>query len=316
MIGQNPYSGNISPLDELKSFFRKKDVLSRLILINVVTFTVINVVSLLFYLLNIDQAFVQENGISRLAYYLSLPSDIFSFLLRPWSIITYMFVQEGVFHLFFNMLILYVGGQIFNRFIGASKLLSVYIISGITGALLYMLTFNIFPIFGDIVINSFAIGSSAAVLGIFIAAAAYVPNLEMNVIIFGNVKLKYIAILFIILDILNIRNGNSGGHIAHIGGALYGYLYINQLKKNIDYSLIFNKYWQYLINIFHQKDSKTPFQKVHRNHKRPITDEEYLKSKNKTQAEINTILEKIKKSGYESLSSIEKQKLFKESKDS
>ena len=316
MTGQNPYSGSMSPISELKSFFRKKDMLSRLILINVVTFTVINVVSLLFYLLNIDQAFVQENGISRLAYYLSLPSDIFSFLLRPWSIITYMFVQEGVFHLFFNMLILYVGGQIFNRFIGTNKLLSVYIISGITGALLYMLTFNIFPIFGDVVINSFAIGSSAAVLGIFIAAAAYVPNLEMNVIIFGNVKLKYIAILFIVLDILNIQNGNSGGHIAHIGGAIYGYLYVTQLKKDKDYSLLFNKYWQYLINIFANKNPKTPFQNVHRNNERPITDEEFLNDKNKTQAEINTILEKIKKSGYESLSSTEKQRLFKASKDS
>jgi len=316
MIGQNPYSGNISPLNELKSFFRKKDMLSRLILINVVTFTVINVISLLFYLLNIDQAFVQQNGISRLAYYLSLPSDIFSFLLRPWSIITYMFVQEGVFHLFFNMLMLYVGGQIFNRFIGAEKLLSVYVISGIAGALMYMLTFNIFPAFGTLVNSSFAIGSSAAVLGIFIAAATYVPNLEMNFVILGNVKLKYIAILFIILDLLNIRNGNSGGHIAHIGGAIYGYFFAIQLKKNIDYSLLFNKYWQLVTGIFHKKGQKPHFQNVHRNRKRPITDEEYLKTKNKTQAEINTILEKIKKSGYESLTTIEKQRLFQASKDS
>ncbi len=316
MIGQNPYNGNISPLNELKSFFRKKDTLSRLILINVVVFTLINIVSLFFYLLNIDQEFVQLNGVNRFTYLLSLPSDIFSFLLRPWSLITYMFVQEGVFHLFFNMLILYVGGQIFNRFIGSSKLLSVYILSGITGAILYMLTFNIFPAFGSVVNTSFAIGSSAAVLGIFVAAATFVPNLEMNVILFGNVKLKYIAILFIVLDILNIRNANAGGHIAHIGGALYGYFYINQLKKNIDYSLLFNKYWQSIYQLFKKKEQKTPFQNVHRNHERPMSDEAYLKNKNKKQAEVNTILEKIKKSGYDSLTTDEKQKLFKASRDS
>lgn len=313
---QNPYGGNISPLNELKSFFRRKDILSRLILINVVVFTLINVVSLFLYLLNIDQNFVQTNGVNRLTYYLSLPSDILSFLLRPWSIITYMFVQEGVFHLFFNMIILYVGGQIFNRFIGANKLLSVYMISGMIGAILYMLTFNIFPTFGSVVNSSFAIGSSAAVLGVFVAAATFVPNLEMNVILLGNVKLKYIAILFIVLDILNIRNGNAGGHIAHIGGAIYGYFYINQLKKNIDYSLLFNKYWQHILHVFQKKGQESPFQNVHRNHKKPITDDEYLKNKNKDQAEVNAILEKIKKSGYESLTTNEKQKLFKASKDS
>ncbi len=316
MNGQNPYGGRISPLTEFKSFFYKKDVLSRLILTNVLIFTIINVLALIQYLLNIDQEFVITTGVNRITYYLSLPSDIFSLIIRPWSLITYMFVQEDIFHLFFNMLILYVGGRIFNQFVGESKMLSVYIIGGFVGAILYVLTFNIFPAFGNVVSSSFAIGASASVLGIFIAAATYVPNLAINVILFGNVKLKYIAIVFIALDILNIRTGNAGGHIAHIGGALFGFFFINQLKKNKDYSISFNQMVKSLTSIFyHDKKKHSPFQNVHKNNKRPISDEDYLKNKKEKQKDVDTILDKIKKSGYDSLTSSEKQKLFQASKD-
>jgi len=316
MIGQNPYKGNISPLDEIKSFFNKKDVLSRLILVNIIVFTIINAFALILYLFNIDQNFVQEYGVNRITYYLSLPSNIFNLLLRPWSLISYMFVQEDIFHLFFNMLVLYVGGRIFNQFVGENKMLSVYTISGFVGALLYVLTFNIFPAFGNVVSSSFAIGASASVLGIFIASASYVPNLPINIVLFGNVKLKYIALVFIALDLLNIRTGNAGGHIAHIGGAIFGFFFIAQFKKNIDYSLPFNKMIKTVKTIFYPKEKeKTPFQNVHRNSRRPISDEDYLKNKKEKQAEVDAILDKIKKSGYESLSSVEKQRLFQASNE-
>ncbi len=316
MNSQNPYSSTASPLTELKSFFSKKDVLSRLIIVNLVIFTIINVLALVLYLLNLDQEFVQNTGVNRITYYLSLPSDIFSLVFRPWSLITYMFVQEDIFHLAFNMLILYVGGRIFNQFVGESKMLSVYIISGLVGAIMYILTFNIFPAFGNVVNTSFAIGSSASVLGVFIAAATYVPNLKMNIILFGNVKLKYIAIVFIALDLLNIRTGNAGGHIAHIGGALYGFYFISQLKKNKDYSISFNKVIKSLNSIvFTNRKKQDPFQNVHKNSKRPTSDEDYLKTKKENQVEVDAILDKIKKSGYDSLSSAEKQRLFQASKE-
>lgn len=310
-MGQNPYTNNgRSLIEELKAFFSKKEVLTRLIIINISVFAIINISGLLLYLLNIDKEFLQEHGVFRLTYYLSLPSDLGSFLLRPWSLITYMFVQEDIFHLFFNMLVLYVGGQIFNRFVGETKLLSTYILSGITGALLYIITFNIFPAFQDIVGGSFAIGASASVLGVFIAAATFTPNLPLNVILLGDVKLKYIAIVFIILDLLNIRNGNAGGHIAHLGGAFYGYLFISQLKKNVDISQAFNKWMAKLKSYFYGGQQKSNFKNVHKNPRRPSSDEDYLKKKNEHQAEIDQILDKIKKSGYESLSAKEKQKLF------
>lgn len=298
-------------MDEIKAFFKKKDVLSRLMIINIVIFAVINLLALVLYMFNIDRDFVQSYGVSRLTYWLSLPSDIGSFLYRPWSIISYMFVQEDVFHLFFNMIILYVGGRIFTQYVGEQRLLSTYIISGISGALLYMLTFNIFPAFQDVVGGSFAIGSSASVLGIFIAAATFVPNLQLNVVLIGNVKLKYIAIVFIALDLINIRTGNAGGHIAHLGGAFYGYLFISNLRKNKDFSKGFNRWIQKLKAYFTKPSrKKSTFKNVYTNSSRPVRDEDYLKNKNEKQAEIDKILEKIKKSGYESLSTREKQTLF------
>lgn len=309
---QNPYGQNRgSMLDEIKSFFRREDVLSRLMVINIGIFALINLLALVFYMFNIDREFVQTYGVSRLTYWLSLPSDLGSFLYRPWSIITYMFVQEDVFHLFFNMIILYVGGRIFTQFVGEQRLLSTYVISGISGALLYMLTFNIFPAFHEVVGGSFAIGSSASVLGVFIAAAAYVPNLQLNVVLLGNVKLKYIAIVFIALDLINIRTGNAGGHIAHLGGAFYGYLFVYNLKKNKDFSKGFNRWTQAIRNYFTKPSrKKSTFKNVYTNSSRPVRDEDYLKNKNEKQAEIDKILDKIKKSGYESLSTREKQALF------
>lgn len=314
---QNPYGQQQSSIiDEIKAFFTKKDLLTRLIVINMSVFAVINLLALLLFIFNIDRAFVATHGVTRLTYWLSLPSDLGTFLFRPWSIITYMFVQEDVFHLFFNMLILYVGGRIFTQFVGANKLLSTYILSGITGAVLYILTFNIFPAFQGVVSGSFAIGSSASVLGIFIAAAAYVPNLQLNVVLLGNVKLKYIAIVFIALDLINMRTGNAGGHIAHLGGAFYGYLFISNLKKNIDFSSYFNNWTTRLKNYFtHAPRKKSGFKNVYTNAGRPVTDEDYLKRKNEKQAQVDAILEKIKKSGYESLTATEKQMLFDASKD-
>lgn len=315
----NPYQNyghqQAKPLDELKAFFNKKDVLSRLILINVLVFAAINLLALIQYIFNLDQEFIQTHGINRLTWWLSLPSDLVSLLSRPWSLITYMFVQEEVLHLFFNLLVLYVGGKIFNQFVGERKLLSVYILSGISGAVLYILTFNIFPAFQNVVGASFAIGSSASVLGIFIAAATYVPNLPMNVFLFGNVKLKYIALVFVALDLINIRTGNAGGHIAHLGGAIFGYLFIVNLRKNNDMSLYFNQIIHSMQKWFTKPtQTKKPFKKVYKNTGRPMKDEEYLKQKNEKQQEIDKILEKIKKSGYESLSAMEKQQLFDASK--
>lgn len=305
----NPYQ--MQPRDywtSIKRFFNQKSVLSKLILINILVFVLLNSINLTLFLFSIDQEFVLANGVSRLTYWLSLPADLSALAFKPWTLLTYMFVQEGILHLLFNMMVLYIGGQIFTNYLSEKKLLSTYIFGGLAGAFLFILSFNLFPAFSNHVANAIALGSSASVLAIFVASATRVPNLPLQLILFGRVPLKYIALAIIVLDVLNIRNGNAGGHIAHIGGALYGFFMIHQLNKGKHLDTLFGKFsFGSFLNQF--KKPKTKFKNVYTNPK-PQKDEDYLRKKAEEQARIDVILDKIKKSGYESLSAEEKAKLF------
>ncbi len=305
----NPYKKN--PIEywiAIKQFFGQKSALSNLILINVLVFLFINLVNLFLYLFSLDQSFIQTSGVSRLVYWLSLPADLGALIFKPWTLISYMFVQEGFFHLFFNMLVLYIGGQIFINFLSSKMLVTTYFLGGLSGALLYIISFNIFPAFSQNLGNAIALGSSASVLAIFVASATRAPELKLQLFLFGQVKLKYIALVIIVLDVLNIQNGNAGGHIAHLGGALYGFLFVRYLKqgKNIG-SFFENLNLRTFFNWF--KKPNQNFKNVHTN-PRPSSDEDYLRKKAEEQAAIDEILEKIKKSGYESLSAAEKARLF------
>lgn len=292
----------------IKQFFGQKSALSNLILINLVVFLFINLINLFLFLFSMDQAFVQTNGVSRLAFWLSLPADLGAILLKPWTLITYMFVQEGLFHLAFNMMVLYVGGQIFINYLSSKMLVTTYILGGLSGALLYIISFNLFPAFSSNVGNAIALGSSASVLAIFTASATRAPNLKLHLLLFGRIPLKYTAIVIIVLDVINIQNGNAGGHIAHLGGALYGFLFVRYLKKGKNIGSFFeNINFGSLFTWF--KKPKQKFKNIYTN-PRPSTDDDYLRKKAEEQASIDEILEKIKKSGYESLSSDEKAQLF------
>lgn len=292
----------------IKQFFFQKSALSNLILINILVFIFINLVSLFLYLFSLDQAFAQLNGVTRLTYWLSLPADMSALMIKPWTLITYMFVQEGLFHLLFNIMVLYVGGQIFINYLSSKMLVTTYILGGLSGALLYIVSFNLFPAFSSNVANAIALGSSASVLAIFAASATRAPELKLQLFLFGRIPLKYIAIVIIALDVLNIQNGNAGGHIAHLGGALYGFLFVRYLKKGKNIGSFFEKLnFGSFLTWF--KKPKHKFKNVYTN-PRPSTDEDYLRRKAEEQASIDEILEKIKKSGYESLSAKEKAKLF------
>lgn len=292
----------------IKQFFSQKSALSNLILINILVFLIINLVNLFLFLFSLDQEFVQANGVSRLVFWLSLPADLGALMLKPWTLITYMFVQEGIFHLLFNMLVLYVGGQIFINYMSSKMLVTTYFLGGFSGALLYIIAFNIFPAFISTVGHAIALGSSASVLAIFAASATRAPELKMQLFLFGRISLKYIALIIIALDVLNIQNGNAGGHIAHLGGALYGFLFVRNLLKGKNIGSFFEK-----LNIgsfftwFKKPTHK--FKTVYTN-PTPSKDEDYLRRKAEEQAKIDEILEKIKNSGYESLSAEEKAKLF------
>lgn len=305
------YRQNRSPLDNAVTFFKSNSPLARLILINVIVFIGINIINLFLWLFEIDH---QSNigGVSVVTEWLSVPSDLGQLFMRPWTLITYMFLQEGFFHILFNMIILYFGGRIFTEYLSNKKLVKTYIFGGLVGAAFFILAFNIFPVFSDARTRALALGSSASVLAVLIAIATYIPNYSVMLIFLGRVKLKYIAIFFVVIDVFSIQQGNAGGHIAHLGGALWGFLYANNLKKGRDLGTFFDRIKWPDLSKKSKSSKKSHFENVYVN-SRPMTDEEYNAKKQAHQQQIDKILDKISRSGYESLTKEEKEILFRNS---
>jgi membrane associated rhomboid family serine protease len=251
------------------------------------------------------------NGVDLFISWLALPSDISELVFKPWTLITYMFLHKDLFHMLFNMLVLYFGSQIFNQFLNEKKLLVTYLLGGISGGLLYVLAFNVFPVFESSVSNSIALGASASVMAILIGAATYVPNFVVKLIFLGNVKLKYIAMVYLVMDIVKIQGSNSGGHIAHLGGAIFGFFFIQQLKKGNDFTLGFSRFLDYLMVMFKpRKNMKV----VYKKQGKTKSNADYNNQKVDNQKMVDGILDKISKSGYDSLSADEKAILFDASK--
>ncbi|MCF8304032.1 MAG: rhomboid family intramembrane serine protease [Bacteroidales bacterium] len=303
-----------SGMNRIKDFFTGGSLLSRLILINVAVWglmQVLRVIGFLFSSPSQGMSGGDEMLLNLVVSWLSVPASFDILLTRPWTLITYMFLQVGFFHLLFNMLFLFWFGRIFMEYLNERQLLSTYILGGIAGALLYMIAFNVFPVFSDQIGNSIALGASASVLAVVVAIAVYVPNYTIYLLFLGPVKIKYIAIGTVVLDFFLINSGNAGGHIAHLGGAIYGFLYIRSIKQGSDISHIFEHLtWAKMKAPFKKKSNfRTTYFKPHK--ERPISDEEYNKRKVKDQKKIDKILEKIAKYGYESLTREEKEMLFK-----
>jgi membrane associated rhomboid family serine protease len=228
---------------------------------------------------------------------------------RPWTLFTYMFLHKEFFHVLFNMLWLYWFGKIFLMYIDQKKLLGVYLLGGLSGAALYMMAYNFFPAFAQYVPYSIMLGASASVMAVVFAISFYVPDYSINLLFVGPVKLKYIAVFTIVLDFLMIASSNAGGHISHLGGALFGYIFMMQYKKQKDITK-----WAW--GLFYpdkssggKKQYKNPH--MHVSYKKPKTDMEYNKQKADERELLDGILDKIAKSGYESLSAKEKEILFK-----
>lgn len=287
-------------LNELKNSFQKGNLLHRLIYINLIVFIIFEILSVFFYLFKLSS--------NELLHYLALPASSSQLISKPWTIVSYMFVHDGFIHLIFNLLWLYFGGNIFLKYLSNKQIVSTYVLGGLTGGLFYILAFNYFPVFETVLPQSMAIGSSASVLAILVAIATYVPNYIVNLTFIGRVKLKHIAIVSIVLDLLLIPNGNAGGHIAHIGGAFYGFYFSRQLLKGKDTSRSFDRIMDYLATAF------KPSSNLKTAYRRPQNDDQWRSKKVDEQKQVNIILDKIAKSGYESLNKAEKETLFKASK--
>jgi membrane associated rhomboid family serine protease len=287
--------------DDIKKTFRTGNSLIKLIYINVVVFLLITIVAVIGFLLT-------NPGISEKALNIfSVPSFLKALLLRPWSLITYMFVHKDIWHILFNMLWLYWFGRIFLEYLDQRKLVAVYLLGGISGAIVYILSFNIFPAFSSVVSESAAIGASASVMAIVVAISAYVPDYTVQLFLFGRIKIKYMALAIFIFTSVMDFSVNSGGKLAHIGGAFFGYLYTLNLRQGRDMGKGFNKIIDFIVTIF------KPRPKLKVTHKKVATEYEYNAIKAEHQANINKILDKISKGGYDSLTKEEKETLFNES---
>lgn len=284
-------------LNDIKHKFTSANALLKLIYINISVYILVQLVK--------TSSFLLQNGNLNLIDWFGVPSQPSEFIFKPWSLITYMFTHEGLLHILFNLMWLYFAGQIFLQYFNAKKLYSVYILGGLTGSLTYLIAYNLLPAFVNH--SSHLIGASASVLAILFAVATYVPNYKVNLIFIGVIPIKYLAIASVFIDIISIPKGNAGGHIAHLGGALIGVLFISQWKKGKDITTSIDSLISPFLDLFKKKHLKTV-------HKRPKTDDEFRSDKVECSAKIDAILDKIAKSGYDSLTAKEKEYLFKNSK--
>jgi len=296
-------------LDEIKLSFRKGNILYQLIFINVVLFVTLGLIFVFLRLFTpgISLGALRNDFSNTFLKYLMIPSRPADLLMRPWTIITYMFTHFNFFHILFNMLILYWFGRIFMQYLSGKQLLSTYILGGLAGAFFYILFFNGFPGLKEYLGGSM-LGASASIMAIVIAISFYVPDYTIYLLFIGSVRLKYVALAFIILDILMIASDNAGGNIAHLGGAIYGYWFISQNKKGRDPGNWLNTLLDKGIGIFKRRSRLNV---TYRRNKSIVTDEEYNRRKVLQQKEIDRILDKIAHGGYESLTKREKETLFK-----
>jgi membrane associated rhomboid family serine protease len=291
--------------DDFKNAFqRHNNAHIQLIIINIIIFVVMAVVFVFSRALQYDQIaeFVHMQ--------VAIPSPVQLFLQKPWTIITYAFVHDlsDIWHIFFNMLGLYWFGKLFVEYLGSDKLIALYVLGAIAGAIAYLLTYNTIPFF--IERNpSYMVGASAAVFAIVVATATLLPDYTFFLLFFGPVKIKYIAAIYVFGSFLASVGANAGGNIAHLGGALIGFVYLKQLQAGSNWGNWITLTLQWTKNLFKPK----PAVKVTYRKNEPYVSKP-SKSSKVSQEELDAILDKISDGGYESLTKEEKEKLFNASK--
>lgn len=301
---------NNSFLDDFKNAWNKpNNAPAQLIIINVVIFLFLGILMVISRLGGIEEIF------SFVYNQFSIPPNFGDFILRPWTIITYAFAHSlsGIFHILFNMLIFYWFSKLILEFLGNQKVIAIYVLGGLAGGVAYLLVYNLIPFYQDQVgAISGMVGASAAVYATVVAAAVFMPNYTFFLLFLGPVKIKYIAAFYVVLSFIGSTGGNAGGNIAHLGGALIGWLYISQLRSGNDIGA-----WV-IASINWIKSFFVPSPKIKVTHRgAPKKSQPRSKSGagSKTeQEEIDAILDKISQSGYDSLTKDEKQKLFNASK--
>ena len=311
-------------IDNLRSRYAAATVPVRFVMVNVAVFVIVRVLALVCLLFAVDAMPAIE--------LLEMPSNPVKFLHQPWSVISYMFLHYDVMHILFNMLWLYWFGAMFHQIFGTRRFVGLYFLGGIGGALLYMLAYNVLPLFSST--EGLLLGASASVLAIVAATAVRQPDYKVGLLFFGQISLKWIAIVTIFIDVISIGSSNAGGHIAHLGGALVGAAFALADRRGTDITAWFNRAIDLIVNLtrrrprvkvgnFHNSPfTRTKQQPRDDNRRQPRDDKQQYERDNgrrhtmtpAEEAEMDEILKKIKLSGYSSLTAEEKRRLFEVSK--
>ena len=292
-------------IEDFKFKLRNGNPITRLILINVVVFLVISIFRIITFLSGESTLLASIEDFFK--HNLALPLSFQGMTYKPWTLITYMFTHFSLMHIFWNLITLYWFGELFINYTNSKKLIPLYLLGGIAGALVTILLFTIIPAFHPY-LGAPIIGASAGVTAIIVATATLIPNVNMNMMFIGPVKLLYVALFVIFIDILNVASYNNiGGNLSHLGGAAMGFLFTIQYKKGNDMSKWITQFFDWISSLF----KSGPKSKVKVAYKRKVSDEDYNYNRKVEQETIDKILDKISKSGYESLSKTEKEILFK-----
>lgn len=284
-------------LDDLKLQYKLGGIAMRVIYWNIACF----LISLVFF---------YQFSIGQFAFpgWLALSSDPEVFLFKPWTFLTYAFFHDGFLHLLFNMMVLNFASSLFLTFFTQKQYLGLYILSAVFSGIVFVLTYYFLNYSASIV------GASAAIMAILVATTTYQPLMNVRLLLIGNVKLWHITAVILILDLMQLRLGNMGGHISHLAGAVFGFIFIKLLQNGTDLSIMVSRTLDFFTNLF-RKSPATPFRTVHKNYKKPTEKPiSRIVTKDKTQQQIDEILDKISQSGYDCLTKEEKEFLFKAGK--
>ncbi len=283
--------------DHIQYRIQQLDIVEKIIFINIICFVFPLFFKTILFLFSLSENFFV--GLFELS------SSFQDLVFKPWTILTYGFLHSGFFHLFWNMYLLYFSSRLLLNLFNSKIFLKLYFLGIIIGGLTFILSYNFFPVFQDA--NPYMVGASAGVMSVFIFMSTYSPSLEIKLILF-NIKLRYLGIAFVLLDVIQIPYGNSGGHIAHLGGAFFGFFYAQRLQKGLDIGLPLDNLVEKISQLFIRKSKmKTVYKSK---------DTSDIQNKKSTmvrdhQRRIDEILDKISVSGYESLSNEEKDFLFR-----
>lgn len=287
-------------IDDIKGAYRRGTMLMRIIYINIAVFVLLHMVALVGIIINVPPQGMMQ--------WLQLPSDMGRLAHTPWTPLTYMFTHYDLLHILFNMLWLYWLGRIFLEYFTPKRLSALYVLGGLAGAAVYLLAMNLLPHFAGP--GSYLMGASASVIAIVVAVAVWAPDYKIGLLFIGEISLKWVAIATIGIDLLSVDTANAGGHIAHLGGAAMGAIYATALRRGTDVTRPLNAVLDWLATLFarpQQADRSNAAKATNGSRPSQGTD-------TPTEEQIDAILDKIKRSGYNSLTEREREMLFSASR--